>query len=358
MMVTINNLNPRNFFMPAEWEKHEGTWLQWPNNHIFTNREMKLENTWFKMVHALQEHENIHILVEDNRQQDHIRQQLIYFNIGLDGIDFHLIPTNELFTRDNGPIFVVDGKGNQAITNWQFNGWGQRVAHELDEKVPEKIAEILSIPIFSPPLVLEGGGFEVNGRGTFMACRTSIINPNRNPGMSQEEIEGVIKKYLGIKHFIWLSGAGEEAELWGDATDSHVDIVARFVGESTVLYNWTDNPSDPRYGLFENTLAELKEATTESGKKLRLIPLPVPEVYRISPLVEWTKTAFTDGAYSNYLVANNVVLVPTFGHVNDELAKQTIGKCFPDRQIIGIQCVELTEEGGAIHCVTQQQPAV
>ncbi|MCF8070615.1 MAG: agmatine deiminase family protein [Desulfobacterales bacterium] len=356
--MATNEHNPIDYYMPAEWEKHEGTWFQWPNGLIDPMREMKLENTWFKMVNALHDHENVHIMVENEKQENHVREQLIYFGIGFKNIDIHIIPTNEPFARDNAPIFVVDNKGNQAITNWGFNGWGGRSAYELDEKVPEKIAEILSMPMFSPPLIMEGGGFEVNGKGTFMASRTSIMNDNRNPGKSQKEVEEIIKQHLGIKHFIWLSGAGEEAEQWGDVTDSHIDIVARFVGESSVLYNRTDDETDPRYNLFKKTYEELKQATTATGEKLTLIPLPVPKVYRISPLVEWSHTTFTDGAYSNYLVANNVVLVPVFGHENDEKAKQVIADCFPGREVIGIQCVELTEEGGAIHCVTQQQPAV
>lgn len=358
----MNNtiLNASDFYMPAEWEKHEGTWLQWPNDTNDPHHQLKLESTWLKMVIALHEHETVHIIVEDKPQYEHVEQQLIYFGVDLKYIDLHIIPTNDVWARDNGPIFVVDGKGNIAITNWMFNGWGNRFDHDMDNEVPAKIGEDLSIPIFSPPMVLEGGAVEVNGKGTFMATRTSIINENRNLGKSQEAIEEIIKQYLRIKHFIWFPGAGKEAESWGDITDSHVDIVARFVDEATVLYNWTDDQSDPRYSLFKESYEVLKEAANESGKSLILAPLPVPEngVHRISPVEAWAPTTYTDASYSNYLVANSVVLVPVFGNANDDRAKKIIAEHFQGREVIGIQCVELTEEGGAVHCVTQQQPAV
>jgi agmatine deiminase len=194
-----------------------------------------------------------------------------------------------------------------------------------------------------------------------MATRTSIIDPHRNSDKSQMEIEQILRDFLGVGHFIWLTGAGRgECEKWGDSTDSHIDIVARFTDESTVLYNWTDDKSDPRYAMFVKHYQELQEATTESGKSLTLIPLPVPKagVYQISNTRSWRKSTFTDAAYSNYLVANGVVMVPVFGNVNDERAKKIIGEQFSDREIIGIDCVGLTEDGGAIHCVTQQQPLV
>jgi agmatine deiminase len=227
----------------------------------------------------------------------------------------------------------------------------------LDNQVPAIVGERIGVPVFNPPLVLEGGAVEVNGQGTFMATRTSIIDPYRNPGKSQGEIEEILSDYLGFSHFIWLTGAGRgECEEWGDETDSHIDIVARFTGESTVLYNRTDDQSDPRYPMFARTFEELQEATTESGKSLTLAPLPVPQVYQTSGMTGWRKTTVTDAAYSNYLVANGVVLVPVFGNENDERAKEIIAEQFPDREVVGIDAVALIEHGGAIGCVTQTQP--
>ncbi len=348
------------FYMPAEWEKHEGTWLQWPQDEVEPGYQLKQEHTWLKMVKILGRYENVHIITSDERQRDHIAYQLDYFGIGPANIDMHIIPINDIWARDNGPIFVVNDDGGLAITNWTFNGWGNRFEHKLDNQVPPIIGEKLSLPVFSPPLVMEGGAVEVNGQGTFMATRTSIIDPHRNPGKSQAEIEQILSDYLGVTHFIWLTGAGRgQCEKWGDTTDSHIDIVARFTGESTVLYNWSNDRSDPRYTMFAKHYQELKEATTETGKPLTLVPLPAPEngVYQVSVGSGWRESTYTDAAYSNYLVANGVVLVPVFGNANDAQALKIIGEQFPDRDVIGLDCVSLTEDGGAIHCVTQQQPS-
>ena len=352
-------LNPEDFRMPSEWEEHEGTWLQWPHDDQRPKWQLRLEKTWLEMVNALQEHENVHIIVQDERRREHAEQQLKFFGIGLENVDFHIIPTNDVWARDNGPIFVTNGEGKLAITDWKFNGWGNRYDHEIDNHVPSRIGKELSIPIFSPPMVTEGGAVEVNGKGTFMATRSSIINPNRNPGKTQKDVEEIIARHFGIKHFIWLTGA-TDAEKWGDDTDWHVDIAARFVNESTVIYNWAEEDTEPRCSALKVHREELQNATTESSKPLTLVLLPLPKggVHPTSGVgagVSMT-TDYTDAAYSNFLIANGVVLVPVFGNVNDDRAKKIIGEQFPGREIIGINCVALNEFGGAIHCVTQQQP--
>jgi agmatine deiminase len=347
--------------MPSEWERHEGTWLQWPHDQTDHIHQLKLERVWLMMVDALHAHENVHIIVWDEMHREHVASQLKYFGLGLQNIDYHIMPTDDFWVRDNGPIFVVNQDGVPAITDWVFNGWGDRFAFTLDNQVPGIIGEEISVPVFSPSLVLEGGAVEVNGKGTFMATRTSIIDPDRNPGKSQEKIEQILSDYLGVKHFIWLTGAGRgECAKWGDETDSHIDIIARFTDEATVLYNWADDESDPRYPMLKKHYQELRAARNESGKPLTLVPLPLPKdgVYRITPLEDRKLSALTDAVYSNYLVANGVVLVPVFGNVNDDKAKKIIGEQFPDREVVGIDCVALNEDGGAIHCVTQQQPYV
>jgi hypothetical protein len=181
--------------MPAEWEKHEGTWLQWPQDKVYRSYELKLKGMWLAMVDALHQHENVHAIVADGRQLDHVVHQLEYFAIGLENVQFYSIPTNDVWARDNGPTFVVNSDGDVAITDWKFNGWGERFPHDLDNQVPAAIGEHLSMPVFKPAMVLKGGAVEVNGSGTFMATRTSIIDPHRNPGMSQEEIEAILSEY-------------------------------------------------------------------------------------------------------------------------------------------------------------------
>ena len=348
--------------MPAEWEPHEGTWLQWPHDTPqCRGYQRKLETIWLDMTAALHRRETVFIAAVDGKLKSHIEHQLEHFGIDVDRVRIHVIPTDDLWARDNGPIFVTNDHGQLAITDWEFNGWG-RFECKVDALVPSRIGELLEVPVHKAPLVLEGGAIEVNGKGTLMATRSSIINPNRNPGKSREEIEKILGQYLGITHVIWLSGAPPEfCESVGDTTDYHVDIAARFTDESTVLYTWTDDESDPRHPYLKKHLEELRAARTESGVQLTLAPLPVPKggVYSVSPKLSWTTgSVFTDAAYSNYLAANGVVLVPVYGNVNDERAKKILAEHFPGREIVGIPALTVTEEGGAMHCVTQQQPKV
>jgi agmatine deiminase len=344
------------FHMPAEWEAHEGTWLQWPHDHTYPDRQMLLEHIWLAMTESLHQHEAVHIVVADEQGRDHLQQQVAYYGFDESRLDVHLFPTNDVWARDSGPIFLVNDTGELAATDWNFNGWGQRYPYEKDRGVPAGIAERLSIPLFTAPITLEGGGIEVNGKGTLLATRSSIINPNRNAGRTQEEIEEALKQYLCIEHFIWLTGCVG----MGD-TDMHIDGAARFVDEATVLYSWTDDASHPRYPYFQRHRDELEKAVTQSGEPLTLVPIPLTEARVYATGESATAPPFESvpslGLYANYYVANSVVLVPVYGDANDAEAKSIIAEHFPDREIIGIHAPLVAELGGMIHCVTQQQPA-
>jgi agmatine deiminase len=347
------------YYQAAEWEAHESTWLQWPHDKIYAGYQMNLGRIWLEMTAALGLHETVHIIAKDEQHLEHIAYLLHFFGLDSQNIDLRVIPTDDVWARDNGLIFVVNNKGDMAITDWNFNGWGERFNHPLDAQVSASLAKQLAMPLFVPPLVMEGGALSVNGAGAFMVTDSSIINDNRNPGLSKEEIEEVLQEYLGVCHFIWLSGAGQvECEKWGDMTDSHVDIVAHFTAESTVLYNWTEDKSDPRYPMFVKAYQELQEATTQSGKSLTLVALPTPAdgVHQVTNLAPWRVATLTDGVYSNYYTANKVVLVPVYGNVNDDRARGIIGEQVPGREIIGSDAISLIEDGGAIGCVTQSQP--
>ena len=343
------------FHMPAEWEKHDGTWLQWPHDDTHSGSQMRLEHVWLRMTEVLHQHEVVHIVVPDERGQEHVYQQVAYYGFDQSNIDVCVFPTNDMWARDSGPIFLVNDKGELVATDWNFNGWGERYPYDEDTKVPAGIAEVLSIPIFTAPITLEGGGVEVNGKGTLLATRSSIVNPNRNPDHTLEEIEQALREYLCVDHFIWLSGK----KGMGD-TDFHIDGAARFVDEQTVLYSWTDDPSHPRYPYFRQHREELERAVTKSGKPLTLVPVPVTEARIYATRYASTVPPFEPvpslGLYANYYVANNVVLAPVYGDVNDARAKIIIAEHFPGREIVGILAHMLAELGGMIHCVTQQQP--
>jgi agmatine deiminase len=349
------------YHMPAEWEPHEGTWLIWPHNDTHEGSQLRLEHIWLKMTMALHKHETVHIIVLDERRMEHLQYQLKYYDLNESNIDVQVISNDDVWVRDCGPIFLVNDQGELAVTEWNFNGWGERYPFKNDRLVPAGVTEKLSLPLFTAPITLEGGAVEVNGMGTMLATRSSIINPNRNPGKSQEEIEKAIKDYLGIKHIIWLSGAPREfCDLVGSDTDLHIDGYARFTDEATVLYSWTDEKSNNFYPYLKKHRDELRSASTESGKSLTLVSLPKPENEMFSTLAESTRPPFRNTlslvTYANFYIANNVVLVPVYGDVNDANAKSIIAEHFPNREIIGIPAWHTSELGGMMHCVTQQQP--
>lgn len=349
------------YHMPAEWEPHEGTWLIWPHEDTHEGSQLHLEHLWLEMTMALCEHETVHIIVPDERRGEHLNHQLTYYGLDDSNLDVRIISNDDVWVRDCGPIFLVNNQGDLAVTNWNFNGWGERYPYQKDRLVPEKTAEALSLPLFTAPITLEGGAIEINGHGTLIATRSSIINPNRNPGQSQDEIEAAIKDYLGIQHIIWLSGASREfCDLVGSDTDLHVDGYARFTDESTVLYSWTDDTSSKFYPILKQHWDELGNAWIESGKPLTLERLPKPENEMFSTLTSATRPPFDKklslGTYANFYIANNIVLVPVYGDVNDANAKSIIAEHFPTREIIGIPAWATAELGGMMHCVTQQQP--
>ena len=357
--------------MPAEWEPQEAVWLQWPGEYPSTRGsgdlgyQLLMEKTWLLMTREIHALARVSILAQSEAQAEHLRRTFAYFGFDLGQIDIHVTRTADVWHRDSGPVFVTNADGKVALTDWNFNGWGSYPEWgEIEGHIPQTVGKLLDLPVFTAPIVSEGGAIEVNGSGSLIATRSSIVNDNRNPGKSEAEIEQSLQDYLGLSNIIWLSGAPPEVcelEL-GDGTDYHVDIAARFAGRNTVLYAWTDDESDPRYPYLVRHRDELTRATDETGKPLTPVPLHLPHdgVYGIGnrhdPLLG-KGSDFTDASYLNYLVCNGIVLLPAFGNRNDARAQETLARCFPDHRIVPIPVVSLTAEGGAIHCVTQQQPA-
>jgi agmatine deiminase len=255
----------------------------------------------------------------------------------------------------------VDQEGDLAVTTWNFNGWGERYPYQKDRLVPENVAQNQGLRLFNGTITLEGGGIDVNGKGLLVATRSSIINPNRNPGIGQDEIEMAIKDYLGIDHIIWLSGASKEfCDAVGSDTDMHVDGCARFVDDSTIMYLWTDDESNIYYPHLKKHRDELIDASQEIGKDLTLIPLPKPQNKMYSTIRTSTRPPYENAAslttYLNFYIANKVVLLPVYGDVLDASAKSILAEHFPKREIVGIPAWATAERGGMMHCVTQQQP--
>jgi agmatine deiminase len=263
---------------------------------------------------------------------------------------FHHIPTNDAWCRDHGPIFIQrdrDGGREQAIVDWGFNAWGGKYPpFDLDDIVPTRIGAELGLRVFAPGIVMEGGSLDVNGRGTLLTTESCLLNPNRNPGLDRREIERYLVDYLGVRRILWL-GDGIE----GDDTDGHVDDLTRFTDPRTVVTVVEDDPADSNYAPLRDNLERLRSMRDQDGEPFRIVTLPMPR-----PLEHEGQRL--PASYANFYVANGVVLLPTYDPARDETARLTLQELFPTRRVVGIDCTDLVWGLGAIHCVTQQWPAV
>jgi len=333
--------------MPAEWEEHAATWLSWPRREgiSFPDSFDRVMPTLRAMVEALIESEHVCINVCGDAHEAEAREVLS--GLATNRIAFYHIPTNEPWCRDHGPIFLTRKRDPRlAVVDWGYNAWGNKYPpFDLDDIVPTVIGKILDLPVFYPNMILEGGSIDVNGTGALLTSESCLLNKNRNPNLSGKEIEQRLRDYLGVTDILWL-GDG----IAGDDTDGHIDDLARFVAESTVVTVVEENRDDENYLPLQKNLARLKEMKV-AGRTLDVITLPMP------------KKMMRDGlrlpaSYANFYIANTSVLAPIFGDQADDVALSVLRECFPDRRVIGIDCRELIWGLGAFHCLTQQQPAI
>jgi agmatine deiminase len=335
--------------MPAEWESHEATWISWPHPDgiSFPGHYKSVIPTFVRMAEILSESEIVRINVSDSEQEQNIRSLLKKANP--EQIEFFHIPTNEPWCRDHGPIFVFrDADPQLAIVDFGYNAWGWKYpSFDADDAVPGKIANQLALPLFdSANFILEGGSIDVNGAGTLLTTKSCLLNPNRNPTLSQKQIEDHLRKYLGVHEIIWL-GDGIE----GDDTDGHIDDLTRFVSSNTVITAVEEDENDPNYDSLQNNLNILRETKIRGKKPLQVLTLPMPaSIYRNGQRLP--------ASYANFFIANEVVLMPAFSDSHDAWALSVLKEIFPKRQVVPIDCRELIWGLGAFHCLTQQQPAV
>jgi len=343
--------------MPAEWEPHAATWLSWPRREgiSFPDSFDRVMPALRAMVEALIESEQVCINICNGAHEAEAREAL--HGLPAERISFYLVPTNEPWCRDHGPIFLtrhIDPKsatgrirrGELAVVDWDYNAWGNKYPpFDLDEVAPTRVAEILDVPVFYPGMILEGGAIDVNGAGALLTTESCLLNKNRNPSLSRDEIEQRLRDYLGVRDILWL-GDG----IAGDDTDGHIDDLARFVSEKTVITVVEENRGDENYQPLQENLARL-QAMKISGRPPEVITLPMPKKI----MREGLRMPAT---YANFYIANTCVLVPTFADPADEAALSILRKCFSNRRVIGIDCRELIWGLGAFHCLTQQQPAV
>jgi agmatine deiminase len=351
------------FRMPAEWERHEATWLSWPRREgiSFVGLYKRMPALWARMVRELAAGELVHVNVLDAAHEREVHALLARAAALRPGRVFlHRVPTDEPWCRDHGPVFVVRagaatndpaagraGAAELAVVDWRYNAWGGKYPpFDHDDQVPAAVAAVLGVRRFAPGIVLEGGSVDVNGRGTLLTTESCLLNPNRNPTLSRREIEAILAEFLGVRAIVWL-GKG----IVGDDTDGHVDDLARFVAPRTVATVVEQDPADENYVVLRDNLARLRAARDQDGRPLEVIELPTPGVVA-------REGQRMPASYANFYVANDVVLVPTFTHASDDVALAILQRCFPSRRVVGIDSRELIWGLGAFHCMTQQQPAV
>lgn len=345
------------FSMPAEWERHEATWLGWPHNETdWPDKIDTIRWVYGEMVRKISPGEIVRILVNNRAQEKLARTYLARAGCDLKNVQFVIHPTNRGWTRDSGPIFVRRRAGRKpetAIVHFHFNAWAKYDDWQKDRRVPETAAKLLRKRLFNAErdgkdFVIEGGGIDVNGRGTLLTTEECYLDPKvqvRNPGLGRAEIDDTLRKFLGVTNILWLV-AGPV----GDDTHGHIDDICRFVNPNTVVLIKENNRKDINYRPLAENWERIQDLRLEDGSKPHVVPLPMPapvyfDGYRLP------------ASYANFYISNAAVIVPTFNDPNDRIALGTLAELFPDRAVVGIHAVDLVLGFGSLHCLTQQQPA-
>lgn len=339
------------FKMPAEWHPHQSTWLSWPKDPLtWPDRVPQVEKIFLEMIGALAPNEIVNLLVDDDDTEQAVRRRCSF--PGAKNIRFHKIPTVDSWIRDYGPNFLLDGGAELAYNDWIFNAWGNKYEElKRDDAIPALLERVLGVPRFEPGIVMEGGSIEVNGAGVVMTTEQCLLNPNRNPGLNRAQIEEYLRGYLGVEKVLWL-GEG----IVGDDTDGHIDDIARFVSPEKIVCALEEDASDANYELLRDNYDRLRHATDIQGNAFDIVTLPMPGFLSAAEDSSARNLERLPASYANFYIANSVVLVPVFGHANDERAVKIIQQLFPNRRAVGINCEPLLWGMGTIHCVTQQQP--
>lgn len=334
--------------MPAEWVPHEAIWLSWPHDRDTFPNLQRVEQAYTEIAAAITPGEELRLFVTGPEMRERAARQMKKTGTDLGRVRFYEHPYADVWFRDYGPIFLLskDGK-KRAMTHWIFNAWGGKYPELFDDtKIPELIAEQHPMERFVPGIVLEGGSIEVNGAGTVLTTEQCLLNKNRNPGLSREQIETYLKDYLGVSNVLWLKEG-----VAGDDTDGHIDDIARFVGPRTVLCACEDDPKDANHAILKENFELLKSMKDQDGKRLEVLKLPMP-----GPVCRKDGSRLP-ASYANFYIGTDTVMVPTFSHENDAKALEIIAKAFPNRKTVGIECTAVVHGLGTLHCISQQQPS-
>jgi agmatine deiminase len=341
------------FSMPAEWSPQEAVWLSWPVDdprHWGGAKRDLIWNKFAEIAAAITRHQPVRINAPGT---DHaaIAAACNRAKAVPERVELFDHPHNDVWCRDHGPIFVRNrDTGEVAVSDWGFNAWGGKFPPwDLDDAIPSRVAAALGKRVFNGGMILEGGAIEVNGAGQLLTTGAVLLNPNRNPELSRGGIESKLREGLGVSEILWL-----ERGIEGDDTDGHIDDLARFTDARTLLACVERDSSSPNSKVLADNLARLKSFTAADGRPFEVVEIPLPEACEVPG---W-RLPVLPASYVNFLIVNGGVLVPVFRQVrNDDRALGIIREMFPDRQVTAIDCLDLVEEGGTLHCISQQQPA-
>jgi agmatine deiminase len=339
----IDSMNIR---LPAEWEEQDGVLLAWPHEESDWHPNLaQVEPVFVEIARQISRFERVLIVAPDAAA---VRERLAAAGAGMDRVAIFEIPTNDTWSRDFGPLTVLED-GRPVLLDFGFNGWGLKFAADRDNLVTRRLHEagvFGTLERRTPGLVLEGGSIESDGAGTLLTTAECLLGPNRNPHLDRAGVEAELRRWLGAKHVLWL----ENGYLAGDDTDSHIDTLARLCPDETIAYVACPDEADEHCGALTRMAEELRALRTRDGRPYRLVPLPWPAPKHGDAGERLPAT------YANFLVINGAVLVPTYADPQDTAALAAVGRAFPGRAIIGVDCTPLILQHGSLHCVTMQLP--
>lgn len=336
------------YYFPAEFAKHEATWLSWPHKEAsWPGKIDTIYPAYAEFIQYLSFSEKVRINVNDEAMKAFALSHIEKIKADLNNIEFFMHPTNDAWCRDHGPAFLLNKDSNKkAIVDWDYNAWGNKYPpYDLDDVIPTLIGKHYGYEVFYPKIVMEGGSVEFNGAGSLLTSTACLLNENRNPKLNQAQIEQYLINYYGVEQILWV-----DEGIIGDDTDGHIDDTIRFVNEDTVLTVIEQNTKDENYSILQHNLKQLKEMRLLNGKQLNIIELPMPDavIHEDQRL---------PASYANFYICNKYVIVPTFRCNKDDKALQIIQSSFGDREVIGIDSTDLIWGLGSFHCLSQQEPA-
>jgi agmatine deiminase len=335
------------FRMPAEWEPQEAVWLSWPHKRsTWPGAFRPIPPKFAEIGREISLRQKLRINVAPPLEK-RARRLLRETGAAMENVEFFPHPTDDAWCRDHGPIFVRnDRTGEVAVTDWEYNAWGGKYPpYRRDNRIPELVARALGLRRFARRMVLEGGSIDVNGRGLLLTTEACLLNPNRNPALGRAEIEQALRDQLGVRAILWL-GDG----IVGDDTDGHVDDLSRFFREDGIVAAVEPDRRDPNHRPLAENLERLRSLRTAEGGRFKLALLPMPTACRF-------RGRRLPASYANFLVINGAVLLPTFRQPRrDRQAAEVLAGCFPGRQVVPIDSLELVWGLGTLHCISQQQP--